>query len=32
VLGADTRALLTSAGLTATEIDELVAAGVAVAP
>ena len=31
-LGADTRALLTAAGLTATEIDGLVAAGVAVAP
>ena len=32
VLGADTRALLTSTGLTASEIDELVAGGVAVAP
>jgi len=31
-LGADTRALLTSAGLTTGEIDELVAGGVAVAP
>jgi crotonobetainyl-CoA:carnitine CoA-transferase CaiB-like acyl-CoA transferase len=32
VLGADTRALLTGAGLTAAEIDQLVAEGVAVAP
>jgi crotonobetainyl-CoA:carnitine CoA-transferase CaiB-like acyl-CoA transferase len=32
VLGADTRALLTSTGLDASEIDELVAGGVAVAP
>jgi crotonobetainyl-CoA:carnitine CoA-transferase CaiB-like acyl-CoA transferase len=31
-LGADTRALLTGAGLTAAEVDELVAGGVAVAP
>ncbi len=31
-LGADTRALLTGSGMPATEIDELVAAGVAVAP
>jgi crotonobetainyl-CoA:carnitine CoA-transferase CaiB-like acyl-CoA transferase len=31
-LGADTRALLTAAGLTAAEIDELVAGGIAVAP
>jgi formyl-CoA transferase len=31
-LGADTRALLTNSGLTAAEIDELVAQGVAVAP
>jgi crotonobetainyl-CoA:carnitine CoA-transferase CaiB-like acyl-CoA transferase len=32
VLGADTRALLSSTGLGASEIDELVAGGVAVAP
>jgi crotonobetainyl-CoA:carnitine CoA-transferase CaiB-like acyl-CoA transferase len=32
VLGADTRALLTGAGLTTVEIDELVADGIAVAP
>lgn len=32
VLGADTRALLAGAGLSAVEIDELVAQGVAVAP
>jgi hypothetical protein len=32
MLGADTRALLTAAGLTAAEIDKLVAGGVAVAP
>jgi crotonobetainyl-CoA:carnitine CoA-transferase CaiB-like acyl-CoA transferase len=31
-LGADTRALLTGAGLTAAEIDDLVAGGIAVAP
>jgi crotonobetainyl-CoA:carnitine CoA-transferase CaiB-like acyl-CoA transferase len=31
-LGADTRALLTSTGLTATAIDKLVAEGIAVAP
>lgn len=32
VLGADTRTLLTAAGLTAAEIDELVSQGIAVAP
>ncbi len=32
MLGADARALLTAAGLTAAEIDKLVAGGVAVAP